>query len=117
LADAPESVLALADAREAVIGLERVATGGDEIDDGVESPRASSAAYGRPGSLRRKFVAQERLAAGAAEHVLGEHVERADAQWRRVLRFSAMASSAARHSSTSKRFAGTSTPFDGSSMR
>ena len=31
--------------------------------------------------------------------------------------FSAMASSAARHSSTSNRFAGTSTPLDGSSMR
>ena len=36
IGDAPAPVLALADAGEAVIGLERIAAGGDEIDHGVE---------------------------------------------------------------------------------
>ena len=54
IADAPEPILALADAGKALIGLERVAAGGDEIDDGVEI-RARQPGIGRGlASPRRK---------------------------------------------------------------
>ena len=86
IGDAPASVLALADAGEALVGFERVAAGRDEIDDGVEIG-ARQAAVGRGrGHLGVELVAPKRLAAGAAEHVLRQHVERADAQRRRILR-------------------------------
>ena len=85
IADAPEPILALADAGKAIIGLERVAAGCDEVDDSVEI-RARQPGIGRGlGHLGVKLVAPERLAAGATEHVLREHVECADAQRRRVL--------------------------------
>ena len=86
IGDAPAAVLALADAGEALIGLERIAAGGDEIDHGVEiGARERRVGRGRR-HLGVKLVAEKRLAAGAAEHVLRQHVERADAQRRRVLR-------------------------------
>ncbi len=78
-------ILALPDAGEALVGFERIAAGGDEIDDGIEI-RARQRRVGRGRRhLGVKLVGQKRLAAGAAEHVLGEHVERADARSRRVL--------------------------------
>jgi len=115
--DAPAAVLALADAGEAFVGFERIAAGGDKIDRGIEIGARERGVRRRRCHLGVKLITQERRAAGAAEHMLGEHVERADARGRRVLGISAIASSAARHSSTSKRLAGTSTPLDGSSMR
>ncbi len=36
MGDAPKPVFAVADTREALVGLERVAAGGDEIDHGIE---------------------------------------------------------------------------------
>ena len=36
IGDAPAAVLALADAGEALVGFERIAAGGDEIDRGIE---------------------------------------------------------------------------------
>ena len=84
--DAPAAVLALPDAGEALVGLERVAAGGDEIDHGIEI-RPRQADIGRGGRhLGIKLIAEERLAASAAEHVLRQYVERADAKRRRVLR-------------------------------
>ncbi len=83
--DAPASVLALPDAGEALVGLERVAAGGDEIDHRVEI-RAREADIGRRGRhFGIKLVARERRAAGAAEHMLRQNVERAEAQGWRVL--------------------------------
>ena len=86
MADAPAPVLAAPDAGESLIGLERIAAGGDKIDHRVEF-RARERRIGR-GELDfgEQRIAQKRLAAGAAENVLGQHVERADARARRVLR-------------------------------
>ena len=77
--------LPLADLGEALVGLQRVAAGGDEIDHGVEVA-AGQRRVGRGGlHLAIELVGEERLAAGAAEDVLRQHVERAGAQRRRVL--------------------------------
>ena len=86
IGDAPAAVLALADAGEALVGFERIAAGGDEIDRGVEIGARERGIRRRRRHFGVKLVAQERRAAGAAEHVLGQHVERADARRRRVLR-------------------------------
>jgi hypothetical protein len=85
MADAVAPVLAGPDLREALINLQRVAAGGDEIHDGIEiCPRQRRERRG--GShLLEQVIRQERRAAGAAGHVLGQHVERAGAQRRRVL--------------------------------
>ena len=84
--DAPAAVVAAPDAGEALVGFQRIAAGGDEIDHGVEI-LARERRIGRGAAhLVVKLIAQKRLAAGAAEHVLRQHVERAGAQWRRVLR-------------------------------
>ena len=77
--DAPAAVLALTDAGEALVGFERIAAGGDEIDRGIEIRTRERGVRRRRCHLGVKLVAQERRAAGAAEHVLGQHVERADA--------------------------------------
>ena len=84
--DAPAAVLALPDLGEALIGFQRVAAGGDEIDRGVEIG-ARQPGIGRGGAhFGEELVGEERRAAGAAEDVLRQHVERAGAQRRRVLR-------------------------------
>ena len=86
IGDAPALLLVLLDARETFVGFQRIAAGGDEIDDVVEiGPRKTR--IGRGGQhLGKEFIGQKRLAAGAAEHVLRQHVERAGAQRRGVLR-------------------------------
>src|SRR5581483_9253733 len=86
IGDAPASVLALADLGEALIGLERIAAAGYEIDGGIEISTRQVAVGRRSAHLREQLVAEERLAAGAPEHVLRQHIERASPQGRRVLR-------------------------------
>ena len=86
MGDAPAAVLALPDLGEALVGLERVAAGGDEIDRGVEIGARERRVRRGGAHLGVELVGKERLAAGAAEHVLRQHVERAGAQRRRVLR-------------------------------
>ena len=86
IGNAPAPVFAFANAGKAVVGLERIAAGGDEIDHGVEVCARQCGVGGGSRHLGIEFVAEERLAAGAAEDVLREHVERTDAQWRRILR-------------------------------
>ena len=82
IGDAPASVRPEADLGEALVALERIAAGGDEIDDRVEI-LARKPRIGCGGAhFRMQLVGAERLAAGAAEHMLGEHVERARAQRR-----------------------------------
>ena len=84
--DAPAAVRAAADLGEPLVGVQRVAAGGDEIDRGVEI-RAGEARIGRGGAhLGVEIVGAKRRAAGGAEHVLRQHVERAGAHRRRVLR-------------------------------
>ena len=84
--DAPLAVFRLPDLGEALVGFQRIAAGRDEIDRGVEIG-AGERRIGRRGlHLGVEFVRGERHAAGAAEHVLRQHVERADAQRRRILR-------------------------------
>ena len=86
MGDAPAAVLALPDLGEALVGLQRVAAGRDEIERGVEIG-ARQVRIGRGGRhLGVELVGEERLAAGGAEHVLRQHVERAGARRRRVLR-------------------------------
>ena len=84
--DAPRAVFRLPDLGEALVGFQRVAAGRDEIDCGVEVRAAERGVRRRGRHLAKKIVGEERHAAGAAEHVLRQHVERADAQGRRVLR-------------------------------
>ncbi len=85
--DAPAAVTAAADLGKALIGLQRIAAGGDEIEHGVEiRARKSGIGRGAP-HLGIKLIGKERLAAGRAQHVLRQHVERAGARRRRVLRF------------------------------
>ena len=86
IGDAPAALLVLLDAREALVGFQRVAAGGDEIDDVVEIGSRQRRIRRRCQHFRVEFVGQKRLAAGAAEHVLRQHVERAGAQRRRILR-------------------------------
>ena len=84
--DAPAAVLVLLDARETLIGFQRVAAGRDEIDDVVEIGSREAGIRRRCQHLLVKFVGEKRLAAGAAQHMLRQHVERAGPQRRGVLR-------------------------------
>ena len=85
MGDAVTSVLALPDLREPLIGRKRVAAGRDEINHGVEiGAREPRIGRSRP-YLGIELVGVERRAARRAEHMLGEHVERAGAQRRGVL--------------------------------
>ena len=86
VADAPAAVLALPDLGEALVGLERIAPGRDEIEHRVEiGAREAGIGRGAP-DLRVELIGEEGLAASRAEHVLRQHVECADARRRRVLR-------------------------------
>ena len=86
IGDAPAAGLVLLDAGEALVGLQRIAAGGDEIDHVVEiGPGQAGIGRGRQ-HFAIEFIREKRLAAGAAEHVLRQHVERAGAQRRRILR-------------------------------
>ena len=86
MADAPAAVLPLPDLGEALVGLQRVAAGGDEIEHRVEIGACEPGIRRGARHLREQFIGEERLAAGAAEHVLRQHVERAGPRRRRVLR-------------------------------
>ena len=109
--DAPAAVLALPDLGEALVGLQRVAAGRDEIEHRVEiGAREPGIGRGarhlgdrvrRPGTARRRPRPSTCCASTSSAPVRAGGVSCA---------FSATASSAARHSSTSKRLAGTSTP-------
>ena len=86
IGDAPAALLVLFDARETFVGLQRVAAGGDEIDHVVEIGSRQRGVWRRCQHFRVEFVGEKRFAAGAAEHVLRQHVERAGTQRRRILR-------------------------------
>ena len=86
MGDAPAAVLALPDLGEALIGLERVTAGRNEIDRGVEVRTGEIGVRRSAAHLGIELVGEERLATGAAQHMLCQHVERADARGRRVLR-------------------------------
>ncbi len=86
MADAPLAALVLADLGEALVGFERIAAGGDEIERGVEVG-AGQVRVRRCGLyLGKHIVGIKRLAAGAAENMLRQNIERAGARRRRVLR-------------------------------
>ena len=117
IGDAPAAVLVLPDLGEALIGLERVAAGGDEIDDGVEVG-ARQPRIGRGGAHLGVELVGRNGSPQAQPSTCWASTSSAPVRSGGVsCAFSATASSAARHSSTSKRLAGTSTPFDGSSRR
>ena len=86
MGDAPAAVLALPDFGEALVGLERIAAGGDEIDRGVEIGARERRIRRGGAHFGVKLVGQKRRADSAAEDVLRQNVERAGAQRRRVLR-------------------------------
>ncbi len=86
VADTVAPVLVGPDFCKALIDLQGVAASGNEIDHGVEiRPREIGEGRGGPDFLEQ-VIGPERLAAGAAQHVLRQHVERAGAQRRSVLR-------------------------------
>ena len=82
----PAAVPGEADAGVALVAAQRVAAGGDEIDDAVEVGAAKGGIGRGAGDFAIEFVGKEGRAAGAAQHMLGEHVERAGHQRRRILR-------------------------------
>ncbi len=86
IGDAPAALLVLLDARKALIGFQRVAAGGDEIDHVVEIGSRQTRVRRRCQHLLIELIGEKRLAAGAAQHVLRQHVERADPQRRGILR-------------------------------
>jgi hypothetical protein len=84
--DAPAAIPALSNPGEALVGLERVAAGSDEIDRGFEIAA-------RERSIRRgcahfvvKLVGQKWFADGAAKDMLGQDIQGAGARCGRVLR-------------------------------
>ena len=86
VAHAPQPVGPAHDLGVALVGAERVAAGGDEIDHRLEI-LVREPAVGRGGAhLLVERADVEGLGAGHAEHVLGEHVEGAEARVGRVLR-------------------------------
>ncbi len=86
IGDAPAPGLVLLDAREALVGFQRVAAGGDEIDHVVEIGARQACIGGGGQHLGIELVGEKWLAAGAAKHVLRQHVQRAGAQRRGILR-------------------------------
>ncbi len=86
MGDAPAPVPALPDFGEALIGLQRVAAGGDKIDRGVEIGARQRGVGRGSAHLVVEAVGEKGLAAGTAKDVLGEDVERAGAGLRGVLR-------------------------------
>ena len=83
--DAPKAVRPKADLGEALIGLERVAAGGDERHDAVESGAVEPAIGICGGDFGKERVGRERRRTGHAENVLGENVEGAGADRGRIL--------------------------------
>ena len=102
----------------ALVDAQRVAAGRNEIDDAVER-LARQGRVGRGRDAPRDTASSGRNGAGAgrAQHVLRQHVERARRGSTASCAPASAASSAARHSSTSKRLAGTRMACDGSSSR
>ena len=86
IGDAPAALLVLPDAGEALVALQRVAAGGDEIERVVEIGARQLRIGRRAQHFRIELIGEERRTAGAAEHMLRQHVERAGAQRRRILR-------------------------------
>ena len=83
---APAARLVLLDAGKPLIGFQRIAAGGDKIHHVVEIGSREP----RIGRCRKHFrielIGEERFAAGAAEHVLGQYIERAGPQRWSILR-------------------------------
>ena len=75
--DAPKAFAFLHQPPEAVVGLERVAAGGDEAEDFGEGLVLQTCIGRRGADLGEQLLLLERRGAGDAEDVLGEHVERA----------------------------------------
>ncbi len=76
----------LADAGVALVVLQRIAAGGDEVDDAVESLALQGRIGRRTTHLLEQKIGIERRTAGDTQHMLRQHVERAIDQRRRVLR-------------------------------
>lgn len=86
IGDAPATVLHLADAGVTLIGAQRITAGGGEIHHPVEGgPRQIGIGRGA-GHFAIEIVRIEGLGAGHAEHMLGENIERALGNRRRILR-------------------------------
>ncbi len=75
----PEAILALHDAAIAVVGLERIAAGRDEVDDLLVVLPAEVPVWPGGPDLVVERDQVERLGAARTHHVLGQHVERAGA--------------------------------------
>ncbi len=85
MADAVASILAGSDLGKALVDLERVAAGCNEIHHGVKIRPRQAGERRRRSYFLEQFMRQERLAARTAQHVLRQHVERAGAQRRSIL--------------------------------
>src|SRR5262245_8959493 len=83
--NAPAAVLALPDFGKPLIGFQRITSGCNEIDGGVEIGTTERGVKRCGADLRVKFFGNEWLSNSAPQDVLGQHIERTRAQWRRIL--------------------------------
>ena len=86
IGDAPAAFFVLPDTCEPLVAFQRVAAGGDERDHVVETGARQVRVRRRAAHFRVEIIGEKRRAAGAAEHMLRQHVERAQAQRRGILR-------------------------------
>ena len=75
MGEPPLAVAIPQDPLEAVIGLERVAAGGDEVEHARKHILVHPCIGQRIANLPEQLVLVERCGAGASHYVLGEHVE------------------------------------------
>ncbi len=96
-----------------IIGAQRIAAGRHHIQTGIEFvPRQAGIPAGGPEHFKKR-ARLERPPAGADQNMLAKNVPRAGPPRLAVKVGRRTASSAATHSTTSNRFAGTTSAFDG----
>ena len=74
------AVRIFAQPRIAVIGFERVATGGDEFHNGVEILARQAGIRRRAPHFREQHIGVERRGTGCAQDMLGQHIQAAGLQ-------------------------------------
>ena len=82
--DMPRVVRGAEQATEALVALERIAAGRDEGEHVVEAAAIERGVWRGLGDLGEQGVSRERCVAGAAQHVLCQHIEPAFVRARRI---------------------------------
>ena len=85
IGDAPQAIGALPDFGKTIIAFQRIAAIGDEMQRAFEIGARQRRIGCRRRDLAKQDIGRKRPGAGHAEDMLGQHVQRAGAGWRRVL--------------------------------